>query len=150
MGSSETNNNSELKLSQIFPLIIGTPWLEFLITAMRLGSKLIRGYDSEGMYEVQEYESTFELHDVKGKSATFKKKKIRYLQNNIIAYPDYAWGDGKLWLKRIVAGVGVAKSRLPCGSGEVTQYPAWFRGKPTNKKRLVITQTELQGGGGGD
>lgn len=48
------------------------------------------------MYEVLEYESTLELHDTKGKIATFtKRKKVHYLQNNIIAFQDYGWGDGE-------------------------------------------------------
>lgn len=59
----------------------------------------MRGLASEGMYEVLDYESTLELHDRGGKKATFKKrKKVRYLQDNIIAYQDYGWGDGKILL----------------------------------------------------
>jgi hypothetical protein len=46
---------------------------------------------------VLEYESTLEIHDIKGTRATFKKiKKVRYLQDNIIAFQDYAWGDGEI------------------------------------------------------
>ena len=48
------------------------------------------------MYEVLEYESTLELVDRKGEKAIFKKRqKVRYLQDNIIAYMDQAWGDGQ-------------------------------------------------------
>ncbi len=40
-----------------------------------------------------EYESTLELLDRKGEKAIFKKRqKVRYLQDNIIAYQDQAWG----------------------------------------------------------
>ena len=43
------------------------------------------------------YEATLELLDVEGKKARFqKRKKVRYLQDNIIAYQDHAWGDGKI------------------------------------------------------
>jgi len=49
------------------------------------------------MYEVLEYESTLELKDRGGKRATFKKReKVRYLQDNVIAYQDQAWGDGEI------------------------------------------------------
>ena len=42
-----------------------------------------------------EYESTLELLDPEGTRATFKKrKKLRYLQDNVIAYQDQALGDG--------------------------------------------------------
>lgn len=71
------------------------PWIEILTEAWKLGRKIIRGLTDEGMYEVLEYESTLELHDKAGKRATFKKrKKVRYLQNDIIAYQDYGWADG--------------------------------------------------------
>ena len=37
------------------------------------------------------------IHDPKGKSATLTKyEKVRFLQDNIIAYQDQAWGDGKI------------------------------------------------------
>ena len=53
-----------------------------------------------GMYEVLEYESTLELLDAKGQRATFhKREKVRYLQDNVIAYQDQAWGDGEILLQ---------------------------------------------------
>lgn len=49
------------------------------------------------MYEVLEYDSILELHDIKGEKATYKKRqKVRFLQDNIIAFEDQAWGDGKI------------------------------------------------------
>jgi hypothetical protein len=51
----------------------------------------------EGVYEELDYEATLEIHDPKGIRATFHKhKKVRYLQDNIIAFQDYAWGDGEI------------------------------------------------------
>ena len=79
--------------------LLGLPWIELATEAWKLGRKILRGLINEGMYEVLEYESTLELHDKGGKKATFKKrKKVRYLQNNIIAYQDYGWGDGEYFL----------------------------------------------------
>jgi len=47
--------------------------------------------------EVLEYESTLELKGGGGKRATFKKReKVCYLQNNVIACQDQAWGDGEI------------------------------------------------------
>jgi hypothetical protein len=58
---------------------------------------MMRGLASEGMYEVLDYESTLELLDDKGKKASFKKKmKVRYLQDETIAFQDFAWGDGEI------------------------------------------------------
>ncbi len=57
----------------------------------------MRGMINEGIYETVEYESTLEIQNRKGTKATFsKRKKIRYLQDNIIAYQDHGWGDGEI------------------------------------------------------
>ena len=51
------------------------------------------------MYENRKELETSEMHDCGGKRATFsKRKKVRYLQDHIIAYQDSAWGDGKILL----------------------------------------------------
>jgi hypothetical protein len=52
-----------------------------------------------GMYEVLRYESELELKDSKGRTAVFtKRQRVRFLQNNIIAYQDKAWGDGDIFV----------------------------------------------------
>lgn len=59
--------------------------------------KIYKDFSQDGLYEVLEYESTLELLDKSGKKAKFQKReKIRYQQNNIIAYQDQAWGDGEI------------------------------------------------------
>jgi len=66
---------------------------------LQIGQRIIGERSSDGFYEVLDYESTLEIHDVKGTRATFSKnKKVRYLQNNIIAFQDHAWGDGNILL----------------------------------------------------
>ena len=87
--------------SAIQPIIssLGLSWFEIAGELWKVGRKVMRGLASEGMYEVLDYESTLELHDRGGKRATFKKRlKIRYLQDDIIAFQDYAWGDGEILL----------------------------------------------------
>ncbi len=80
-------------------IVLGLPWPEILGELWKFGRKVMRGLANEGIYEVLDYESTLELHDRKGKKATFKKrKKVKYLQDNIIAYQDYGWGDGEILL----------------------------------------------------
>ena len=65
------------------------------------------------MYEVLEYESTLELRDRGGMKATFRKReKVRYLQDDIIAYQDHAWGNGEIFLDyRCIPGVAVDRYR---------------------------------------
>ena len=73
------------------------PWFDIVLDVLQLGKKLLKRSQEKGMYEVLEYESTLELKDQQGSRATFKKReKIRYLQDNVIAYQDQAWGDGEI------------------------------------------------------
>lgn len=59
----------------------------------------MHGFAYEGMYHVLDYQSTLELLDETGRFARFEKQKnVEYLQDNIIAHQDCAWGDGKILL----------------------------------------------------
>src|SRR5690606_22129364 len=81
---------------QLVALLLSLPWIEILAETYKLVRTLWRGLADEGMYEVLEYESTLELLDQYGKRAGFKKReKVRYRQNNIIAYQDQGWSDGE-------------------------------------------------------
>ena len=103
--------------SVLTTILLDLPWVEVLANAWKYGRKLFRGMSNEGMYETLEYESTLELLDKTGKKAHFKKrKKVRYLQDNIIAFHDYAWGDGKILLN------------YQCSPGKkVDQYPYGYK-----------------------
>jgi len=65
------------------------------------------------MYEILDYTATLELLDIKGESSIFRKhQKIRFLQNNIIAFEDYVWGDGNMMVDyRCSPGVVVDRYR---------------------------------------
>lgn len=84
-------------MGKIAVALLGGPWLEALAELWKLARKVWRGLAEEGMYEVLEHEAILELVDAKGKRAiVHKRQKVRYLQNNIIAYQDQAWGDGEI------------------------------------------------------
>ena len=52
----------------------------------------------QGMYEILDYESTLEITDVQGHLAQFhKRQRVRFLQNTI-AFQDYAWGEGDIFV----------------------------------------------------
>jgi len=54
-------------------------------------------FASKGMFEVLDYETILEIKDRNGRKARVtKNQKVRYLQDNIIAYQDQAWGDGEI------------------------------------------------------
>jgi hypothetical protein len=63
---------------------------------------------------VLDYGIRLELKDPEGKRALVSKwEKVKYLQNNIIAFQDQAWGDSRILLNyRCKPGVPVDKYRL--------------------------------------
>jgi hypothetical protein len=98
----------------LIQLLKGLPWGSILVELLQQIFKLFTQPVSQGMYEVLEYESTLEILDGKGKRARFtKRQKVRYLQDNIIAFQDQAWGDGEILLNyRCSPGVPVDQYRL--------------------------------------
>src|SRR5262245_46337633 len=51
-----------------------------------------------GMYEILEYEATLEIMDSQGKEASLTRHQIiRFLQDNVVAIHDHAWGEGELF-----------------------------------------------------
>jgi hypothetical protein len=73
------------------------PWFEATGETIRIGRQVVSGLATEGTYEVLEYSIRLELKDPEGKKAIVRKQeKVKYLQNNIIAFQDQAWGDGKI------------------------------------------------------
>lgn len=65
------------------------------------------------VYEILDYESTWEMLDTKGRIAVFRKRqRVKFLQNNIIAFEDYAWGDGEIFVDyKCAPGVVVDRYR---------------------------------------
>ncbi len=50
----------------------------------------------EGIYEILEYEGTLELADLKGQTAIFRKRlRVKFLQDDVVAFHDHVWGDGR-------------------------------------------------------
>ena len=61
------------------------------------GKTYIQRMTRPGMYEVLDYKSTLDILDPKGKYAIVRKtEEVKFLQNNIIAFQDQAWGSGKI------------------------------------------------------
>jgi len=95
--TDEERNDNRCLLDKLIATLSGLPWPEVVGVMWKTIRKVMQGRSYRGMYEVLEYESTLELKDRGGKRATFKKReKVRYLQDNVIAYQDQAWGDGEI------------------------------------------------------
>lgn len=84
-------------LRWFFPLLSG----ESFDTLLQLLKVVVRQFSSEwheGMYEILEYDSVLELRDDQGHEAILKRRQeVRFLQDNIIAYEDQAWGEGDIF-----------------------------------------------------
>jgi hypothetical protein len=73
-------------------------WIALLPDLYRVLRLWLKRYRHEGMYEILDYDSTLELVDSKGKTAFFKRRQqVKFLQDHIIAFQDYAWGEGEIF-----------------------------------------------------
>lgn len=79
----------------------------------RIADKLFPMRRNEGMYEVINHEVCLELKDTGGKTSIYtKRQRVRFLQDNIIAYQDQAWGDGDIFAEyRCSPGIPVDRYR---------------------------------------
>jgi hypothetical protein len=73
----------------------------------------LRFRHAPGLYEVLEHNVYLVLKDNQGKRASYAKhQRIRFLQDNVIALQDTAWGDGKFLVNyRCSPGVAVDRYR---------------------------------------
>jgi hypothetical protein len=99
---------------QILTIALDLPWFELLGRIWKIGRKIVRGWSDEGIYEVLDFERQIEIRDRGGKLATVKKReKVRYLQDYISTYQDWAWGDKKVFINyRCSPGTPVDEFRL--------------------------------------
>jgi hypothetical protein len=73
-------------------------WIPFLFDLYRNLRLFLLRERHEGMYEILDYDSTLELMDPEGETAVFKRREqVKFLQDNVIAFQDRAWGDGKIF-----------------------------------------------------
>ena len=73
------------------------PWLSDLLHIGLHFHRLFREHTA-GPYEILEYNTALELLSRTGKKAVFRKQqRVRFLQDNVIAFQDYAWGEGEIF-----------------------------------------------------
>lgn len=72
--------------------------VDCLFNAWTLIARLRDKLTYHGMYEILDYDSTLQLADPQGKRAILtRRERIRFLQDNVVAIHDHAWGDGDLF-----------------------------------------------------
>jgi hypothetical protein len=94
------SNSDDQRSFPVLEIILALLRADFATVAPKIGfphvPDLIR--QLRGIYEVLEYEKTLELVDPKGKLAVYTKhKKVRFLQDKVIAFQDQAFGDGNIF-----------------------------------------------------
>jgi hypothetical protein len=73
-------------------------WIPILLDLFRTLRQFLRHERHEGLYDILTYDATLELMDPKGETAVFSRhQKVKFLQDNVIAFQDYAWGDGEIF-----------------------------------------------------
>ena len=78
-------------------LLTGDAVEVFIATAERVKRlySYLAHWRHPGIYEVLDHDTTVELVDTEGKVATVERRQtVRFLQDNLVAFADYAWGDG--------------------------------------------------------
>lgn len=95
------------------PSLAGLRQLARVVEFYQLLRRWVQREASQGLYEVLEYEATLELLDPRGQRARFtKRQRVKFLQDNVIAFEDFAWGDGQvLTAYRCAPGVVVDRYR---------------------------------------
>lgn len=76
---------------------ISPQWISLLLDLIVSIQKYVKQTSPEGLYEFLQYEFQLELLDTEGRSARLTKHaRVKFLQNNVIAFEDFAWGDGNV------------------------------------------------------
>lgn len=93
-----TSSQESSSLPNVLLRLLSQDWLGLLPDLYRALRLWVKRYRHEGMYQILDYDSTLELLDPKGKTAIFKRRqRVKFLQDHIIAFQDYAWGDGDIF-----------------------------------------------------
>lgn len=72
-------------------------WISMALDVIESIQRYVRQKSPEGLYEILEYESKLELVEAKGCIARLTKhQRVKFLQDYVIAFQDYAWGEGNV------------------------------------------------------
>ena len=97
MVAPSNRSHPVLQLLSALSALFLQEWQALLALALRTLPYLLVERN-RGMYEILEYETTLDLTDPHGHEAIFhKRQRVRFLQDNILAFQDYAWGDGAIF-----------------------------------------------------
>jgi hypothetical protein len=95
------NPTEQIVVFQILKTALG--WLaeqtpSHAVRLLTLAGRLWARAHYRGMYAILDYDSALELLDGRGEKAIITRRQvIRFLQDNVVAIHDHAWGDGELF-----------------------------------------------------
>lgn len=153
-----TSQDKSSSLARTLLTCLSQDWATLIFDLYQILRRLVQRYSREGMYEILDYETTLELLDRKGNTAIFKKRqKVKFLQDYIIAFQDYAWGDGEIFADYHCAP-GVVVDRYQDGdrwhilislretknSGDITDFYIERTAKNGFSQAEEVFQTEIR------
>jgi hypothetical protein len=98
MGQPQTAKFSLRQLLRRFLSYCSWDWIAAILDLVRGLHRAWSHGRQEGMYEILDYDATIELLDPKGERAVFhKRQRVKFLQDHILIFQDYAWGEGNLF-----------------------------------------------------
>ena len=98
MSDPREASNAPSRLLNTLLSCLSQDWITLVFDLYRTLRRYVQQHSHEGMYQILNYDTTLELVDTKGKTAIFKKRqRIKFLQDYISTFQDYAWGDGKIF-----------------------------------------------------
>lgn len=72
-------------------------WISLLLDLLASLYTYAKQRSPEGLYEFLEYDFKLELLGTQGRTARWTKhQRVKFLQDHVIAFEDYAWGDGNV------------------------------------------------------
>lgn len=98
MGSTDGTRPSSHQLVRSILACLPNGWLALLLDVYLVARRWLIQHRHEGLYEILDYDATLELKDRTGTNAIFtKRQKVKFIQDHILAFEDYAWGDGDIF-----------------------------------------------------
>lgn len=71
--------------------------IAFVLDLVESIQQYVRQKSPEGLFEVLDYETRLELLDPQGHTARLTKhERVKFLQDYVLAFQDYAWGQGNV------------------------------------------------------
>ena len=113
MGHPHTAKSSPSLLLRRLLSSFSLEWLPVVFALFNTLHQVLTRKPPEGMYEFLLYDAILDLPDPTGRRATFRKhQRVKFLQNNAIAFEDFAWGDGDIFAKyRVSPGIEADRYR---------------------------------------